>query len=98
MEQAPDRKRVQQFAPRKLFTHYTSGMLMLMVDIGRRTGLFEAGSSRSFTLPAEHGVCLTGTSRRSTRRAPARSTSAVDDAHRDHSNSVHLVHTINAGR
>lgn len=50
MEQAPDRKRVQQFAPRKLFTHYTSGMLMLMVDIG----LFEAASElRTFILPAE---------------------------------------------
>lgn len=41
MEQTPDRKRVQEFA-RKLFGHYTSGMLTLMVDIGHRTGLFEA--------------------------------------------------------
>lgn len=101
MEQAPDRKRVQEFA-RKLFTHYTSGMLTLMVDIGHRTGLFEAAargtgtsqqladraglaeryvrewlgamvtggimeydaSSQTFTLPAEHAVCLTGTSSR----------------------------------
>lgn len=41
MEQVPDRKRVQEFA-RGLFRHYTSGMLTLMVDIGHRTGLFEA--------------------------------------------------------
>src|SRR3970040_1584788 len=43
MEQAPDRKRVQEFA-RRLFGHYTSGMLTLMVDIGHRTGLFEAAA------------------------------------------------------
>jgi SAM-dependent methyltransferase len=36
-----DRKRVQEFA-RKLFGHYTSGLLTLMVDIGHKTGLFEA--------------------------------------------------------
>ena len=36
-----DRKRVQEFA-RKLFGHYTSGVLTLMVDIGHKTGLFEA--------------------------------------------------------
>jgi len=36
-----DRKRVQEFA-RKLFGHYTSGILTLMVDIGHKTGLFEA--------------------------------------------------------
>ena len=41
MDQTPDRKRVQEFA-RKLFGHYTSWMLTLMVDIGHRTGLFEA--------------------------------------------------------
>src|SRR5207247_8625938 len=41
MEQTPDRKRVQEFA-RKLFGHYTSGMLTMMVDIGHKTGLFEA--------------------------------------------------------
>lgn len=95
-----DRTLVQEFA-RKLFGHYTSGMLTLMVDIGHRTGLFEAlqgggtsaeiaeraglderyvrewlgaiatggiadydAASRTFTLPAEHAVCLTGTSSR----------------------------------
>ena len=101
MEQTPDRKRVQEFA-RKLFSHYTSGMLTLMVDIGHRTGLFEAATrgaatsqqladraglneryvrewlgamatggimeydagSASFVLPAEHAVCLTGSSSR----------------------------------
>ncbi len=36
-----DRKRVQDFA-RKLFSLYTSGMLTLMVEIGHRTGLFDA--------------------------------------------------------
>jgi len=101
MEQAPDRKRVQEFA-RTLFGHYTSGMLAMMVDIGHKTGLFEAAAkgagtsqqiadraglneryvrewlaamatggimeydagSRTFVLPAEHAVCLTGTSSR----------------------------------
>ena len=101
MEQPPDRKRVQEFA-RKLFGHYTSGILTLMVDIGQRTGLFEAvakgggtsqqiaeraglneryvrewlgamatggimeydAASQTFRLPAEHAVCLTGTSSR----------------------------------
>jgi SAM-dependent methyltransferase len=101
MEQAPDRKRVQEFA-RKLFGHYTSGMLTMMVDVGHRTGLFEAAaqgpgtsqqladraglderyvrewlgamvtggvmeyepSSRTYRLPREHAVCLTGTSSR----------------------------------
>jgi SAM-dependent methyltransferase len=101
MEQTLDRQRVQDFA-RRLFGHYTSGMLALMVDIGHRTGLFEAAgkgaatsreladravlderyvrewlgamvtggivdydpSSGTFTLPAEHAVCLTGTSSR----------------------------------
>ncbi len=43
MEQMPDRKRVQEFA-RKLFGHYTSGMLTMMVDIGHKTGLFEAAA------------------------------------------------------
>ena len=43
MEQTLDRKRVQEFA-RTLFGHYTSGMLTLMVDIGHRTGLFEAAA------------------------------------------------------
>ena len=101
MEQMPDRKRVQEFA-RKLFGHYTSGMLTMMVDVGHKTGLFEAAaqgsgtsqqiadraglneryvrewlscmatgaiveydaSSLTFLLPAEHAVCLTGTSSR----------------------------------
>ena len=48
MEQTPDRKRVQEFA-RKLFSHYTSGMLTLMVDIGHRTGLFEAATRGAAT-------------------------------------------------
>jgi len=48
MEQAPDRKRVQEFA-RGLFAHYTSGMLTLMVDVGHRTGLFEAAAKGSGT-------------------------------------------------
>jgi len=101
MEQTPDRKRVQEFA-RKLFGHYTSGILTMMVDIGHRVGLFEAAgkgagtsqqiadraglderyvrewlsamatggimeydpSTRTFLLPLEHAVCLTGTSSR----------------------------------
>ena len=101
MEPTPDRKRVQEFA-RKLFGHYTSGILTMMVDIGHRTGLFEAAAkgagtsqqiadraglneryvrewlgamatggvlefdanSRTFVLPPEHAVCLTGTSSR----------------------------------
>ena len=101
MEKAPDRKLVQEFA-RKLFGHYTSGMLTMMVDIGHRTALFEAAAkgagtsqqiadraglneryvrewlgamatggimeydpgSRTFVLPPEHAVCLTGTSSR----------------------------------
>ncbi|MBI2207024.1 MAG: class I SAM-dependent methyltransferase [Candidatus Rokubacteria bacterium] len=36
-----DKRRVQEFA-RSLFGHYTSGLLTLMVDIGHKTGLFEA--------------------------------------------------------
>lgn len=36
-----DKRRVQEFA-RSLFGHYTSGLLTLMVDIGYKTGLFEA--------------------------------------------------------
>jgi SAM-dependent methyltransferase len=101
VEQTLDRQRVQDFA-RRLFGHYTSGMLTLMVDIGHRTGLFEAAAkgratsreladraglderyvrewlgamvtggivdydpgSGTFVLPAEHAVCLTGTSSR----------------------------------
>jgi SAM-dependent methyltransferase len=101
MERVPDRKRVQEFA-RKLFGHYTSGMLTMMVDVGHRTGLFEAAAQgagtsqqiadraglneryvrewlgamatggimeydpvlRTFVLPPEHALCLTGTSSR----------------------------------
>jgi 2-polyprenyl-3-methyl-5-hydroxy-6-metoxy-1,4-benzoquinol methylase len=101
MEQKLDKQRVQEFA-RKLFGLYTSGILTLMVDIGHKTGLFEAAAqgpgtsqqiaeraglneryvrewlaamatgglvdyapaSRTFTLPPEHAVCLTGTSSR----------------------------------
>jgi len=101
MAETPDRKRVQEFA-RKLFSHYTSGMVTLMVDIGHKTGLFEAvatrpgtsqeiaeraglderyvrewlgamatagivqydPSARTFLLPLEHAVVLTGKSSR----------------------------------
>lgn len=100
-EQPLDKQRVQDFA-RQLFGHYTSGFIALMIDLGYRTGLFEAlaqGEATSediaeraglheryvrewlggmatagivdydaergvFTLPAEHAVCLTGTSSR----------------------------------
>lgn len=48
MEQTPDRKRVQEFA-RKLFGHYTSGILTMMVDIGHKTGLFEAAAKGAGT-------------------------------------------------
>jgi SAM-dependent methyltransferase len=41
MDTKPDKKAVQEFA-RRLFGHYTSGILTLMVNIGHRTGLFEA--------------------------------------------------------
>jgi len=101
MEQQLDKRVIQDFA-RRLFGHYTSGFIALMVDIGYRTGLFEAladgggtseeiagraglneryvrewlgatatagivdydASRATFTLPAEHAVCLTGTSSR----------------------------------
>src|SRR5438876_879775 len=101
MDQKLDKQRTQEFA-RKLFGFYTSGVLTLMVDIGHRTGLFEAvakgpggsqeiaararlseryvrewlcalatggvleydAASRTFSLPPEHAVCLTGTSSR----------------------------------
>jgi SAM-dependent methyltransferase len=101
VEQPLDRKRVQEFA-RRMFGHYTSGMLTLMVDVGHKTGLFEAAAkgpgtseqiaqraglneryvrewlgamatggiieydaaSRTFVLPREHAVCVTGTSSR----------------------------------
>jgi hypothetical protein len=41
MEQKVDKAQVQEFA-RKLFGLYTGGILTLMVDIGHRTGLFQA--------------------------------------------------------
>lgn len=101
MEQKPDKQRVQEFA-RKIFGLYTSGLLTLMVNIGHKTGLYEAlaqapgtsaeiaaraglheryvrewlgamatggivtydAGARTFALPAEHAVCLTGTSSR----------------------------------
>jgi SAM-dependent methyltransferase len=40
MEAKIDRQRVQEFA-RRLFGHYTSGILTLLVHVGHRTGLFE---------------------------------------------------------
>jgi len=43
VEQKLDRQRVQEFA-RKLFGFYTSGILTLLVDIGHKTGLFEAAA------------------------------------------------------
>ena len=43
MEQKVDRQRVQDFA-RKLFGHYTSGVLTLLVQVGHKTGLFEAAA------------------------------------------------------
>jgi SAM-dependent methyltransferase len=101
MEATLDKQRTQAFA-RKLFGLYTSGVLTLMVEVGHRTGLFEAAAkgpggseeiaaragldaryvrewlcalatggvfeydaaSRTFSLPPEHAVCLTGTSSR----------------------------------
>jgi SAM-dependent methyltransferase len=41
MQPQLDKKRIQNFA-RKVFDLYTSGMLTLLVDIGHKTGLFEA--------------------------------------------------------
>ena len=43
MEARTDRQRVQDFA-RKLFGHYTSGMLTLLIGIGHKTGLFDAAA------------------------------------------------------
>jgi 2-polyprenyl-3-methyl-5-hydroxy-6-metoxy-1,4-benzoquinol methylase len=43
VEQKLDRQRVQDFA-RKLFGHYTSGILTLLVQVGHKTGLFEAAA------------------------------------------------------
>ena len=53
-----DKKRVQEFA-RKLFGHYTSGMLSFMVVIGHRTGLFDAltkGPGTSQEIAARAGL------------------------------------------
>ena len=58
MDQASDRTRVQSFA-RTLFSHYTSGILTLMIDIGHQTGLFEAaakGPGTSSELAARAGL------------------------------------------
>jgi SAM-dependent methyltransferase len=92
-----DMARVEEFAGR-LFGHYTSGMLVYMIDLADRTGLFDAlaagagtsdelarradlqeryvreclgalvtgglvdydAATRTYTLPPEHAVCLTG--------------------------------------
>jgi len=43
MDAKIDRQRLQDFA-RKLFGHYTSGVLTLLIDIGHKTGLFEAAA------------------------------------------------------
>ncbi|MBI1961945.1 MAG: class I SAM-dependent methyltransferase [Candidatus Rokubacteria bacterium] len=58
MEQTLDKQRVQEFA-RKLFGFYTSGVLTLMVDIGHKTGLFEAaaqGAGTSEAIAARAGL------------------------------------------
>jgi len=58
MEQKLDKQRVQEFA-RKIFGLYTSGFLTLMVDIGHKTGLFEAlakGSGSSAEIAARAGL------------------------------------------
>lgn len=58
MAEAVDRTRVQEFA-RKLFGWYTSGVITLMVDLGHRTGLFEAlskGSGTSEDLASRSGL------------------------------------------
>lgn len=43
MDARTDRQRVQDFA-RKLFGHYTSGLLTLLIGIGHKTGLFDAAA------------------------------------------------------
>jgi SAM-dependent methyltransferase len=48
MSQPLDRQRVQEFA-RKVFGFYTSGILTLMVELGYRTGLFEAAAEGPVT-------------------------------------------------
>jgi 2-polyprenyl-3-methyl-5-hydroxy-6-metoxy-1,4-benzoquinol methylase len=57
MERQLDKALVQQFA-RKLFGLYTNGMLTLMVDIGQRTGLFDAlqGAGTSGEIAARAGL------------------------------------------
>ena len=51
MSQTLDRQRVQEFA-RKVFGHYTSGIITLMIHIGHRTGLFEAAAQGPTTSEA----------------------------------------------
>ena len=51
MEQKLDKQRVQEFA-RKLFGFYTSGILTLMVDLGHKTGLFEAAAKGAVPIRA----------------------------------------------
>lgn len=48
MATALDAHKLQAFA-RQLFTHYTGGMLTLMIQIGYRTGLFEAAATAPAT-------------------------------------------------
>ena len=58
MEQKLDKQRIQEFA-RKLFGFYTSGVLTLMVDVGYKTGLFEAaakGPGTSEAIAARAGL------------------------------------------
>ncbi|HEX2174218.1 MAG TPA: class I SAM-dependent methyltransferase [Dehalococcoidia bacterium] len=100
-QQQLDRRKTADFA-RKVFGLYTSGLLALMVDVGHKTGLFEAAAqgpgtseeiaaraglqeryvrewlgamttggiteydptTKVYTLPPEHAVCLTGPSSR----------------------------------
>lgn len=58
MTEPLDKRRVQEFA-RTLFGHYTSGVLTLMVDLGYKTGLFEAlarGAATSADLAERAGL------------------------------------------
>lgn len=58
MDGTLDARRIQEFA-RRLFGHYTSGMLTLMIDIGHRSGLFEAmavGGGTSEEIAARAGL------------------------------------------
>jgi len=55
---ALDEDRIEEFAG-ELFAHYTSGMLSFMIDIGHRTGLFDAfaeGPATSEELAARAGL------------------------------------------